>query len=115
MRINYFYDALRLNDEGGDLEFRQMLRRAGVNTLWLEGMYTGRMQADADTLRQAVDTLHEEGFDVGAINLPVGHPGNSLNPEDDSLELAVPASWRYRIGQCCSRRHCQDRTGRSRS
>ena len=98
MRINYFYDAARIHEPGGDAEYRRMLRRAGVNTLWLAGAYSGRLQAGALQLKQAADTLREEGFDVGAVTIPVGHPGNSLNPEDDSLELSIPSAWRYRQG-----------------
>ena len=93
MRINYFYDAARIHEPGGDADYR-----AGVNTLWLAGAYSGRLQAEAPRLKQAADTLREEGFDVGAVTIPVGHPGNSLNPEDESLELAIPSAWRYRQG-----------------
>lgn len=98
MRINYFYDAARIQEPGGDAEYRRMLRRAGVNTLWLAGAYSGRLQAGVSQLRQAADALRQEGFDVGAVSIPVGHPGNSLNPEDDTLDLSIPAAWRYRIG-----------------
>ncbi len=98
MRINYFYDAARLSEPGGDAEYRRLLRRAGVNTLWLAGAYSGRMQASQSSLCQAADVLRQEGFDVGAVTIPVGHPGNSLNPEDDTLDLSIPATWRYRTG-----------------
>ncbi len=32
-----------------------------------------------------------------AITIPIGHPGNSLNPEDPDLDLEIPKHWHYRV------------------
>ena len=41
--------------------------------------------------------MTEEGFEAGILTLPVGHPGNSLNPDDPNLELAIHKDWTYRV------------------
>jgi hypothetical protein len=75
---------------------RQM-KRAGVEHLWLYGYFYGHHEADPEQIYRARLLLEEEGFRTGVLSLPVGHPGNSLNPDDPTLELAINPAWHYRI------------------
>jgi len=72
----------------------KQMKRAGVEHLWLYGYFYGRHESDPDQLFRARLLLEDEGFRTGIISLPVGHPGNSLNPEDPTLELAIHPEWR---------------------
>jgi len=76
-----------------------MLRDAGVNTIWLYGFFFGKLWSPIEDMVKAAGLLRENGFEVGVIQLPVGHPGNGLNPDDDTLDLQIPGHWRYRINR----------------
>ena len=75
----------------------QWMKRAGVEHLWLFGYFYGHHEADPEQIYRARLRLEEEGFQTGVISLPVGHPGNSLNPDDPALDLAIHPDWHYRI------------------
>ena len=95
--INYSISA---NDVLNNPEFPARLRwmsEAGVDTLWLYGFHYGHYDSEAEQVYQAKRRLEEMGFGTGVISLPVGHPGNSLNPNDPDVQLAISKNWRYRV------------------
>lgn len=75
------------------------MKRAGVEHLWLYGYFFGHHESDPEMIHRARLRLEEEGLRTGVLSLPVGHPGNSLNPNDPSLDLAIPPKWHYRINR----------------
>ena len=75
----------------------QQMRHAGVKHLWLYGFFYGHHESAPEQLIRARRRLLDEGFETGVLSLPVGHPGNSLNPEDPTLNLAIHNEWHYRI------------------
>ncbi len=76
-----------------------MIKRAGVQHLWLGGYFYGHHESEPEQLDRARKRILDEGFHTGVISLPVGHPGNSLNPDDPTLDLAIHPEWRYRVGR----------------
>lgn len=95
--INYSVsarDVLNNPEMGARLD---MMRRAGVKRLWLDGYFYGRHETEPEDIARARARILDAGFESGIISLPVGHPGNSLNPDDPTLELSIPHTWRYRI------------------
>ena len=74
-----------------------MMKQAGVRTVWLYGYFYGRHESDPEMMMRARQRLLEEGFETGVLSLPVGHPGNSLDPNNPDMDLALPAEWRYRV------------------
>lgn len=96
MDFSYDISARTVMEEPKIGEILSAIYRAGVRRMELMGYFYGHMEADAETMLKARTRLMEAGFSVGAINLPVGHPGNSLNPDDPDLELALPGHWQYR-------------------
>lgn len=75
----------------------ERMKKAGVDSLWLAGYMYGHYDSDEETLFRAKKRLEEEGMRVGVISLPVGHPGNALNPDDPTLDLRIPDHWHYRV------------------
>ena len=95
--FHYFADARRTLY---DTEYQNMLplmKKAGVDTLWMLVYNAGKYTAEKAEILRAKAVLEEKGFRVNALSLPVGHPGNALNPEDESLDLELPPAWRYRV------------------
>ena len=74
----------------------QWMKDAGVERLWLFGYFYGHHESSPEQMYRARLKLEEEGFQTGVISLPVGHPGNSLNPDDPTLDLAIHPEWHYR-------------------
>lgn len=99
MAISINYD-ISARDVLYNPEFPDRLRwmkRAGVEHLWLFGYFYGRHESDPEMMYRARLLLEEEGFKTGVCSVPVGHPGNSLNPDDPTLELAIHPDWNYRV------------------
>jgi hypothetical protein len=95
MKIHYCLPSnLVINNENGILD---TLEKAGVGCIWLYGYFFGHYESTIEEMLQAKEILETRGFEVGVANLPVGHPGNSLNPEDETLNLKIPEHWRYKI------------------
>lgn len=99
MKLHYSLDAAIVLDADRGPETLGMLKDAGVNTVWLYGFFFGKLWSPVEEMAKAADLLRSYGFEVGVIQLPVGHPGNGLNPDDDSLDLRLPAHWSYRLDQ----------------
>lgn len=96
MDFSYDIGARTVMEDPRIGEILSAIYRAGVRRMELMGYFYGHMEAETETMLRAKKRLEEAGFSVGVINLPVGHPGNSLNPDDPDLDLALPAHWRYR-------------------
>jgi len=97
LNFNYFASAkLTLYDP----EYRKSLewmKKVGVETLWLGVRGSGKPDGTREEIAAAKARLEEMGFAVNALILPVGHPGNALNPEDETLDLRLPSDWTYRV------------------
>lgn len=72
------------------------MKKAGIEKIWIAGFFSGDM-VDLEELMQAKAYAEQNGLEVGALTIPVGHPGNSLNPDDPDSKLKIPKHWHYRI------------------
>ncbi len=99
LRIHYDLSARDVLTHPDFLQRLQWMKDAGVHGLWLSGYYFGRHESDPEQMARARLLLEDEGFETGVISLPVGHPGNSLNPDDPTLDLAINPAWRYRVNR----------------
>ncbi|MCZ7634880.1 MAG: twin-arginine translocation signal domain-containing protein [Verrucomicrobia bacterium] len=65
-----------------DLELLRMIRDAGVSAVWLAGFFYGHQPFPPEQLRRARQRLHEAGLEAHLVNVPLGHPGDSLGAKD---------------------------------
>ncbi|MDI4645816.1 hypothetical protein [Cohnella hashimotonis] len=72
------------------------MKKAGIEKIWIAGFFSGDM-IDLEELKQAKDFAEQNGLEIGALTIPIGHPGNSLNPDDPDSKLKIPEHWHYRI------------------
>jgi len=80
-----------------DAELLRKIRDAGVSAVWLAGFFYGHQPFPDELLRQARQRLEAEGLEAHLVNVPLGHPGDSLGAKDGNFPLTPPPHWR--IGQ----------------
>ncbi len=98
--LTFHYDfltSLVLEDPTFFSEKVPLMRAAGVRTVWLDNFIYGVWQNSLEDARRAKRMLEEEGFEVQAITVPLGHGGgDALN--GDGSDPTIPATWHNRIG-----------------
>jgi hypothetical protein len=67
---------------------------AGVDTVWLGGFFYGHWPNTIEKLGATRRQLERAGLAVHMINLPLGHPGDSLGATDGNFPLTPPRHWR---------------------
>lgn len=80
-----------------DAELVEIVRSAGVGTVWLAGYFYGYKPYPMDLLARARRRLADAGLESELITIPLGHPGNSLGTKDGEFPLAPPLHWRTAV------------------
>lgn len=70
------------------------VREAGVGTVWLADFFYGHRPFPVDQIRRARARVEAAGLEAQLINVPLGHPGDSLEAKDGTFPLTPPAHWR---------------------
>ncbi|SDW05925.1 hypothetical protein [Paenibacillus sp. CF384] len=97
MKLNYSMTHLPLLDAASRDRLIGHMKDAGIEKVWIAGFFSGKM-IDIEELKEAKAFAEQHGLEVGAVTIPVGHPGNALNPDDPDFEqLELPKHWHYRI------------------
>jgi hypothetical protein len=96
-KIRSFHVCLSPGIVEGNPELVELVRNAGVSTVWLAGFFYGHQPFPEDQLRRARKKLARAGLDSQLVNVPLGHPGDSLGAEDGNFPLTPPPHWR--LGQ----------------
>ncbi len=98
--LTFHYDfltSLVLEDKHFLTDKVPLMRAAGVRTVWLDNFIYGVWQNTPEEASRAKRMLEDEGFEVQAITVPLGHGGgDALN--GDGSDPTIPASWHNRIG-----------------
>ena len=74
----------------------KLMQRAGVKTVWLDNYIYGEWQNSLEDCRRAKAMLEDEGFEVQAICVPLGHGGAALNGGEDA-DPTLPPDFRNRV------------------
>ena len=76
-----------------DPEFPGMLKSSGISCVWLAGFFYGYWPWPLDSLKAARDRLRRAGLESRVVNVPLGHPGDSLGSRDGTFPLTPPSHW----------------------
>ena len=79
-----------INEEPAYLE---AARSAGVTAVWLAGFFYGYWPYPVSMIQQARRRILDAGLDAGLVNIPLGHPGDSLGAQDGDFPLTPPRHW----------------------
>ena len=66
-------------------ELLGLIRDAGVTDVWMGSYLQGKWFHTPDELKVAADYLRSEGFNSHVLTVPLGHPGNAIDPDNPSL------------------------------
>lgn len=72
------------------------MRAAGVSSIWLGGFFYGRWEASPEDIARAKTRLEEEGLQVGALSIPLGHGGQAFDPSKPA-ESKTGDGWQPRV------------------
>ena len=70
------------------------VREAGVSAVWLASFFYGHEPFPLAQLQSARRKVERAGMQAHLINIPLGHPGDSLGAKDGDFPLTPPAHWR---------------------
>jgi len=71
-----------------------LVRDAGVTDVWQAAYFYGHWYEEVDALREARARVEGAGLRWHVINVPLGHPGDSLGDPDGGTPLTPPGRWR---------------------
>ena len=74
-------------------ELLELVRGAGVSTVWLAGFFYGHRPFPDEQLSRARRRLEGAGLEAQLINVPLGHPGDSLGSTEGGFPLTPPRHW----------------------
>ncbi len=76
-----------------DPDLLKIVQRAGVGSVWLAGFFSGHHPSPASLLSHARRCVESAGMAAHLINIPLGHPGDSLGSSDGGFPLTPPVHW----------------------
>ena len=65
-------------------ELINIMRDAGISDVWMGSYLQGKWFHTPKELRKSADFLKSKGFNAHVLTVPLGHPGNAIDPSDDS-------------------------------
>lgn len=75
-------------------ELLDIVRAAGVETVWLAGYFYGFRPYPTEQIIKAQQLAARAGLRAELITLPLGHPGDSLGASAGGIPLTPPKHWR---------------------
>jgi hypothetical protein len=77
-----------------DPELLDLARRAGVASIWLTGFLYGHWTYPTEATRVWRERVEARGMAAHWIDVPLGHPGDSLGSMSGKVPLTPPRHWR---------------------
>ncbi len=65
-------------------ELISIMKDAGITDVWMGSYLQGKWYHTPSELRESADFLKSKGFNAHVLTVPLGHPGNAIDPSDDS-------------------------------
>jgi len=106
LNINYSIGAKTVLFDPDIESMLAEMKTAGVDVLWLFCYFYGHYNSTFEEMRLAKAVLEGHGFDVQAINVPLGHGGNAFDPSDNSVDLSIGEGWQNRVDCNGNRQSC---------
>ncbi|NLH74380.1 MAG: hypothetical protein GX456_15110 [Verrucomicrobia bacterium] len=91
--VRSYHRCLAPNIVTSDQQLVETVAAAGIDTIWLAGFFYGHRPFSDDLLKRAMAVVQRHGMKAELINVPLGHPGDSLGSKEGDFPLTPPAHW----------------------
>lgn len=78
-------------------ELLDVFSGAGVGHVWMAAFFYGYWPVEPEVIGKWIRRVEDKGMAPHVINIPLGHPGDSLGSPDDSMALTPPSHWRMAV------------------
>ncbi len=77
-----------------DPELIDIVRKAGVGDLWIGAFFYGHWHYTIPRIQAWRERIEKAGMGAHIINVPLGHPGDSLGATSGDVPLTPPTRWK---------------------
>ncbi|MEN8193971.1 MAG: hypothetical protein ABFS12_14200, partial [Bacteroidota bacterium] len=82
--IRSFHISLQAEAWLKNPELISIMKNAGISDVWMGSYIQGKWYHTPEELRKSADYLISKGFKPHVLTVPLGHPGNAIDPTDKS-------------------------------
>lgn len=74
-----------------------LVAQSGVTDVWAAGFFYGYWPTPPEQVRACLDQVEAAGMAAHVVNVPLGHPGDSLGSPDEEFPLTPSRRWRLAV------------------
>jgi hypothetical protein len=89
-----FHLCLSTDTVENDRELLNIAQRSGITDVWVTGFLYGYWHYPLEQIRRARAIVEQAGMASHVVNVPLGHPGDSLGAKSGDVPLTPPQHWR---------------------
>lgn len=82
--VRHFHISLQAGAWKENPELLEIMKNAGITDIWMASYLQGKWFHTPEELRKSADFLKKKGFNAHVLTVPLGHPGNAIDPSDNS-------------------------------
>jgi len=82
--VRRFHISLQAEAWQNNPELIDIMKNAGITDVWMGSYLQGKWFHTPKELRKSADFLESKGFKSHVLTVPLGHPGNAIDPSDES-------------------------------
>ncbi len=83
--VRRFHISLQAEAWEKNPELIDIMKEAGVTDIWMASYLQGKWFHTPKELNESAKFLKSKGLNAHVLTVPLGHPGNAIDPSDDSL------------------------------
>ena len=80
-----------------DPDLLSTYEHAGADAIWLASFFYGHWPYPPDQIASWRERIRARGLECEVINIPLGHPGDSLGAPGDTVPLTPSEAWRMAV------------------
>ena len=92
-----FHLCLSPDAVDADPDLLPTVQRAGVTTIWITGFLYGHWYYPPERIQNLRAHIQRLGMEAHVVNVPLGHPGDSLGAKSGKVPLTPPRHWRLAV------------------
>ena len=92
--VRRFHISLQAEAWSKNPKLINIMKEAGITDVWMGSYLQGKWFHTPQELRRSADFLLSKGLKPHVLTVPLGHPGNAIDPSDDSWS-AKKQNWKY--------------------